>query len=111
MIARADIVEECARKSVRQCVVWRWAEQCPIVPSPHVGEGQEGGYRQSAERDARSLRRPYDDGSVYLLDLRYKANAMRVIPPSLSLPHKWGGNRVARTFATHTFCLRVDLKR
>src|SRR5882672_2367402 len=39
MIARADIVEECARKSVRQCVVWRWAEQCPIVPSPTSGEG------------------------------------------------------------------------
>jgi hypothetical protein len=35
---------------------------------------------------------------------------VRVIPLSLSLPHKGGGNRVARTFATHTMCLSMEMK-
>jgi len=33
------------------------------------------------------------------------------LPLSLSLPHKGGGNRAARTFATHTLCLRVNVVR
>src|SRR5262245_56787568 len=32
-------------------------------------------------------------------------------PPSLSLPRMGGGNRVARTFATHAMCLRSISKR
>jgi hypothetical protein len=32
-------------------------------------------------------------------------------PPSLSLPRMGGGNRVARTFATHAMCTRVDSQR
>src|SRR3981081_1223545 len=54
------------------------------VPSPLVGEGQGEGWRQIAEPEASSFRRPNDDGWVYLLEPQYKTNAVRVIPLSLS---------------------------
>src|SRR5215510_2607766 len=74
------------------------AEQHHIVPSPLVGEGKgEGGRSSAALRGVG----PRTDSANRLVGCRDETTAVRVIPLSLSLPHKGGGNRVARTFATH----------
>jgi hypothetical protein len=81
-----------------------WAEQCHIVPSPLAGEGQGEGYnthcicfdsQQIQPTVVQSVR-----GSNFTLGA--------LSPPlSLSLPHKGGGNRVARAFVPHRMCLRA----
>jgi flagellar L-ring protein FlgH len=74
-----------------------WAERCHSVPSPLAAEGQ--GWRQETEREACCTKRQHGD-------LGYETNSADVVPPSLSLPRKWGGNREAHIFATHARNLR-----
>jgi hypothetical protein len=77
------------------------------VPSPQspsqtgvnallVGEGQGEGWLRSREREASPVERASNNGSLHLLDFTYQTDAVRfVVPLSLSLPHKGGGNAVA----------------
>jgi hypothetical protein len=89
---------------------WEWAEQCPSVPSPLVGEGQGEGYNThsicfaSLDRQTQPTLVPESaDGTSFTLST--------LSPPlSLSLPHKGGGNRGARTFATYATCLWADFQ-
>src|SRR5919198_3785710 len=87
-----------------------WAEQCHSVPSPLVGEGQGEGYNTH--------------GICFMLwPINAASHRLRVCggdepraqcsspPLSLSLPHKGGGNRGARTFATHAMCPRTNFQR
>ncbi len=67
---------------------------CPTVPSPLVGEGQGEGWRRLTGREA-CPDASTEAGCICLLDRRYRADAVRVVPLSLSLPHKGGGNAVA----------------
>src|SRR5258708_30335919 len=68
---------------------------CPTVPSPHVGEGQGEGWRRNTEREVRPVHKRENDGCLHLLDRRYETEAVRVVPLSLSLPHRGGENAVA----------------
>ena len=77
-----------------------WAERSHNVPSPLVGEGQGEGWPQNTECKACRA-------SGERRDLRNETNGVDAVPLSLSLPHKGGGNRGARTFATLTTCLQV----
>jgi flagellar L-ring protein FlgH len=71
------------------------AERCHSVPSPLVGKGQGEGSRQDTEREARR-------GEREGWSIEFETDAVPTTPLSLSLPHKGGGNREARIFATHT---------
>jgi flagellar L-ring protein FlgH len=77
-----------------------FAEQRHSVPSPLAGEGQGEGWRQDTEREAYRTQ-------PRCRDLAHERNAADVVPLSLSLPHKGGGNDGARTVATQTTCLHV----
>src|SRR6266478_5743265 len=90
--------------------VWRRAEQCHSVPSPLVGEGQGEGWRQTPSArlvsSTDSQRWP-----AAFIGSQHGTDAVRVVPLSLSLPHKGGGNRGVRTFATQAMCPRMDFQR
>src|SRR5690349_7065681 len=88
----------------RGCVAGRWAERCHNVPSPLVGEGQGEGCSSAAFGSY-----PRSDKSHHAAVRRFPVGRSLVFsalwpPLSLSLPHKGGGNHVARTFAPHTIC-------
>src|SRR5262245_41424050 len=76
-----------------------WAEQRHSVPCPPAWEGQGGGWPQRTEHEA-YLARGERRG------LRDETNAVGLVPPSLSLPRRGGGNRGARILATHAMNLR-----
>jgi hypothetical protein len=79
-----------------------WAEQCHIVPSPLVGEGQGEGWQRRTKRERKLRHNASQNEELLLPYLRFETSAVRVaVPLSLSLPHKGGGNDVACTFATH----------
>src|SRR5215470_11914159 len=82
-----------------------WAEQCHSVPSPLVGEGQGEGYNSATSG---SRLRSYKSRQMQPAVALASEVALGALSPplSLSLPHKGGGNRGARIFATHTMCLR-----
>src|SRR5262249_24922752 len=88
-------------------LVCGWAERCHMVPSPLAGEGQGGGYNThclcfvSVAQQMRASCR----SRVFLHRTNFALPALSP-PLSLSLPRKGGGNRVARTFASHAMCLR-----
>jgi hypothetical protein len=67
------------------------------VPSPLVGEGQGEGWLRSKEPEAGPLQRINNSDSLHLFGLIYPTNAVRIVVPlSLSLPHKGGGNAVGQ---------------
>src|SRR6266702_3164014 len=82
-----------------------WAELCHSVPSPLVGEGQGEGYNTHClcfVSAVQQMRPAVALESTHETGLALNAPSP---PLSLSLPHKGGGNRAARTFATHAMCL------
>src|SRR5262249_30730576 len=79
------------------------------VPSPLVGEGQGGGWQRSTEREADPMRRD-ENGDCQLFRLSDKIAAVRGVPPSLSLPHRGGGNDVARLCPSPDIHSRVLFK-
>jgi hypothetical protein len=89
---------------------WKWAERCPNVPSPLVGEGQGEGYNTHCLFFVSAVQQ------VRLAVVLQYAHEITIalgalLPPlSLSLPHKGGGNRGARTFATHAMRLWADFQ-
>jgi len=89
---------------------WKWAERCHTVPSPLVGEGRGEGYNLHC---IASYLMTNKSSQLSTLSLRatasYPVSALS-LPPSLSLPHKGGGNRGARIFATHAMCLWADFQ-
>jgi hypothetical protein len=84
---------------------WRWAEQCHIVPSPLVGEGQGEGYNARYIASYLTSTKCSQLSSLSLYARASFALGASSPPLSLSLPHKGGGNRGARTFVTHATCL------
>src|SRR6266545_587797 len=85
------------RRADTRMLACQWAERCHSVPSPHVGEGQGGGYNKATARvsDPRLNHRTLDISNLHRICFAPSA----LSPPlSLSLPHMGGGNRVARTF-------------
>src|SRR5262245_26738940 len=88
-----------------------WAERCHSVPSPLVGEGQGGGC--NTHGPLFHICDPQMQPTVVLESVHETSLAVGALSPplSLSLPHKGGGNRVARTFATHAMYLRLFFQR
>src|SRR5215467_16217100 len=92
-------------------LVCGWAERCHSVPSPLAGEGQGEGYNTHcicfapvAQQNASQL-----SVSSFLCGTNFARGALSP-PPSLSLPRKGGGNRVARTFVTHANVLAAHIR-
>src|SRR6267142_1293037 len=84
-----------ARSQSTRCPTKRRCAPHGSLPPPHVGEGQGGGWPRSTEREASPVQRLENDGWLHLLCFGYETHAVRVLPPSLSLPHMGGGNVVA----------------
>src|SRR5438132_1071219 len=85
---------------------WRWAEQCHSVPSPLVGPCGGRDRERGRTRTTSLSQIVREFVSEASLELGFSS-----APPSLSLPHKGGGNRGALTFATHAMCPRMDFQR
>src|SRR5689334_21192473 len=73
--------------------VLRLGRAVPQRSLPPCGGGTGRGVASNTERGAFLLAHFANN---------MKSNVVRVLPLSLSLPHKGGGNRGARTFAPHT---------
>src|SRR5258705_13710965 len=82
-----------------------WAEQCHIVPSPPRGGGTGRGVEHALLFDTCDPTNAASNSSRVCRRGEPRARCF-VPPPSLSLPHKGGGNRGARTFATRAMCPR-----
>src|SRR5262249_37120213 len=81
---------------VLQAHCMRCEGACHTVPSPLAGEGQGEGWRQGTEPKVSPVQKDSrPTAGAHLLGHRYKTKAVRVVPPSLSLPRKGGGNHVA----------------
>src|SRR5262245_25853221 len=80
----------------------RCEERCHSVPSPLAGEGQGGGYNKHSGCFHPMSDKCWSKTSDFQESTRSKSVARCALspPPSLSLPRKGGGNRVARLFAT-----------
>src|SRR5215813_4505470 len=76
---------------------WHEMRRCmPHGSLPPCGGGTGRGVATRHEREVSPVQKDsIPTAGLHLLGRRYKTKVVRVVPPSLSLPHKGGGNHVA----------------
>ena len=94
---------------IRGCCPEAKQSSAAAFPPPLVGEGQGEGYNSAASDSRLRSDKSHQIQSALVFEFRTSIPLCASSPPlSLSLPHKGGGNRGARTFEIYAMCLRLE---